>query len=536
MYHGIIQEANWTRIGSYLRPQILKYGLQHNVGKGRIWRVVHDGYKPRPMPHMLEETPAQLVEHLADPNGWWRDTAQKLVVLRHDLSVVPALAAMAKTHADPLARLHAAWTLDGLDALDGATLAAAIADGDGRVRAAAVRMAEPRLAKGDPAVAAAVGALANDPDPKVAAQVCLSLLTALAPPRPPAEPKPLVKMVSDVQPTTAPATAAAIDPAVIDTVVAVATRRHDFAAQVVRNWRENKARAEADARREAEFALADKAKGEMYARGRELYGQTCIACHAGDGNGMPTPERDGRRLAPPLRGSRKLMADRQLVGRILLRGLTGPNNGVVYPGQMASFNWADDAYLAAVLTYARNDWGNVADAVTPADVAAVRQLTAGRKGPFTVSELYAETQATAPVTPTGARVTPAAGEVVLDPTTAMLHGDGLRIDCYPTGLDVGYWHDAGYWVSWTTPLSAGDYDVAARMSAVGGDRQVRVRVAGQDRDATLHGGPKWDQYQDVALGSVHIDADGPVVVEVRAADPAKWGPTNLAAVRVRKRG
>ncbi len=108
LYHGIIQEANWTRSGSYLRPQILKYGLQQNVGRGRIWRVVHDGYKPRPLPHMLEETPAQLVAHLADPNGWWRDTAQKLIVLRHDLSVVPALEAMARSHADPLARLHAA--------------------------------------------------------------------------------------------------------------------------------------------------------------------------------------------------------------------------------------------------------------------------------------------------------------------------------------------------------------------------------------------------------------------------------------------
>ena len=528
LYHGIIQEANWTRVGSYLRPQILKYGLQRNVGRGRIWRVVHDGYKPRAMPRMLEETAAQLVPHLADPNGWWRDTAQKLIVLRHDLSVVPALTAMATKHADPLARLHAVWTLDGLDATDAAVLATAMSDADARVRSAAVRIAEPRLARGDPAAAAAVGALANDPDPKVAAQACLSLLSAL-------HPAPVlrtdVKTVSDRPPTTAPG----VDAAVVDVAVAAATRRHDYAAQVVHAWRENKARADADAKHAADMATADKAKGELYARGRDLYGQTCIACHAGDGQGTPVPERDGRRLAPALKGSRKLMADRQLVARILLHGLTGPNNGTVYPGQMASFSWADDAYLAAVLTYARNDWGNAADAIHPDDVAAIRKLTTAQRGPFTVSELYAAAQATAPVTPTGAKVTPAPDEVVLDATTATLHGDQLRVDCYPSGLDVGYWFDGHDYVSWRTPLAAGDYDVAARLTSRDGDRRVTVRVADQPRDGTLRRRPAWDDYADVPVGTVHVDHDGETTVEVRAADPAHWGPTNVAAVRLKPR-
>jgi mono/diheme cytochrome c family protein len=537
MYHGIIQEANWTKVGSYLRPQILKYGLQHNVGKGRIWRVVHDGYKPRPMPHMLEETPAQLVGHLADANGWWRDTAQKLIVLKHDLSVVPALEAMARSHADPLARLHAVWTLEGLDAVTSGTLAAALADGDPRVRSAAVRVAEPRLAKGDPAVAAAVGALANDPDPNVATQVCLSLLTTLRPP--PAAAPTVVQTVADVrpatQPATRPATQPSIDAAMVDVAVAAATRRHAYAAEVVGIWRRNEARAAADALREAMIASADKAKGELYARGRELYGQTCIACHAGDGGGMPTPERDGRTLAPPLRGSRKLMADPLVVCRIVLRGLSGPNDGHVYPGQMASFATLDDGYLAAVLTYARNDWGNSAPAVRPEDVAAVRQQSAGRAGPFTVPELYAAAEAAAPVTPTGARVDPAPGEVVLDPASAVLHGGTLRVDCYPSGLDVGYWHDGHDWVSWSTRLPAGDYDVAARTSSAEGARRIVVRVDGQDRPGEVPRTAAWDAYRDVPVGTVHVDHDADVSVDVRAADPAQWGPMNVAAVRLRRR-
>ena len=45
---------------------------------------------------MNDETPAQLVTHLTDPNGWWRDTAQRLLVLKQDKSVVPALQQMVR--------------------------------------------------------------------------------------------------------------------------------------------------------------------------------------------------------------------------------------------------------------------------------------------------------------------------------------------------------------------------------------------------------------------------------------------------------
>ena len=69
---------------------------------------------------MYSETPAQLVEHLEHPNGWWRDTAQKLLVLKQDKSVVPALKTMARTSANQLARIHALWTLEGLGSLDAA--------------------------------------------------------------------------------------------------------------------------------------------------------------------------------------------------------------------------------------------------------------------------------------------------------------------------------------------------------------------------------------------------------------------------------
>ncbi len=107
MYRGIIQEGNWVREGSYLRTVVQKYQLDRNIGHGRIWRLRHKDFSLGPQPHMLNETPAKLVPHLAEANGWWRDTAQKLLVLRGDKSVVPALTKMTLTNPNPLARVGA---------------------------------------------------------------------------------------------------------------------------------------------------------------------------------------------------------------------------------------------------------------------------------------------------------------------------------------------------------------------------------------------------------------------------------------------
>src|SRR5436190_17399496 len=120
---------------------------------------------------MLDETPAQWVQHLSHPNGWWRDTAQKLLVLRRDLSVVPALEKLATVDSpDPRPRLHALWTLDGLGALEDKFILRALTSGDPQLRMAGLRLAEaPLIAKpaAHKALAAAVRTALRDADPRV---------------------------------------------------------------------------------------------------------------------------------------------------------------------------------------------------------------------------------------------------------------------------------------------------------------------------------------------------------------------------------
>jgi mono/diheme cytochrome c family protein len=364
MYRGIIQEGNWTKKGSYLRPEIEKYGLDKNINGGRIYRLVRDGAKRREMPHMLDEKPIDLVKHLADPNGWWRDTAQKLILLRNDKSVVPALSEMARSSNNPIARLHALWTLDGLEAVDAAMLAEKFKDSDARVRAAAVRIAEPLLKKGDAKTVAALQALAADADPNVVIQYCMSLFY----------------------------TAPFGYNAQVNAAVAL-NPKNPVIAEVVKTYTDavNKAQLEASLGRS--LMQKDPRLAATWLKGRELYLQTCFTCHGPDGKGMQVPgAAEGVTLAPSLRGSKKLLGDKELTCRIVLHGLVGPNDGgKVYPGEMAGFKWAEDAWLAPILTYARNSFGNHAAAVTEVDLKHVRGETVGRDRPYTLEELKKET-------------------------------------------------------------------------------------------------------------------------------------------------
>ncbi len=360
MYHGIIQESEWTKAGSYLRGEIQKVGLEKNIKGGRIYRLVHDDFKPNfASPRMLDETPAQLVAHLSSPNGWWRDTAQKLIILKGDKSVVPALVSLAREGQSALGRLHALWTLEGLDSADAGLLIEKYKDSDARVRAAAIRISEPLIKKNDPAVMAAIKPLALDSDPNVVIQYSLSLLYTKNP-----------------------------DAPAITKEIVSANDKQPVIKSIVKRWNDEIARKKAEEEKQRKMAAENAAKAAAMAKGKDLFSQTCIACHGADGKGVPAPEGNGLTLAPPLKGSKRLLGDKSVPISLVLHGLTGPHEGgKIYPNEMAGLPWADDAMIASILSYARSDWGNKADGVEPKDVAATRKKTEDRKLPYTFPEV-----------------------------------------------------------------------------------------------------------------------------------------------------
>ena len=133
---------------------------------GRIWRVRHRGAAARPAPDLARAGFEERLAALAHPDRWWRMTAQRLLVedadLAGDAGRLEALARLAREGA-PLARVHAAWTLQQHGRLEPAVVAGLLGSAEPALRKNGVRLH--RLAGGSD-VAALVPLLA-DPDPRV---------------------------------------------------------------------------------------------------------------------------------------------------------------------------------------------------------------------------------------------------------------------------------------------------------------------------------------------------------------------------------
>jgi putative membrane-bound dehydrogenase-like protein len=195
MYRYMIEHPQW------LPPQgknELRPWYRSGDDRGRIYRVVRSEQPPREISRLVDRSPRELVAALESPNGWQRDTAQRLLVegpLGPDSSLLPTkdstdataqtapnprvrldqatlndLRAMAINSKQPLARLHALCTLDGLDALPPETLQAALKDGHAGVRRNAVRIAARHKVGPEH-----LDPLVNDPDPKVRLELATTL-------------------------------------------------------------------------------------------------------------------------------------------------------------------------------------------------------------------------------------------------------------------------------------------------------------------------------------------------------------------------
>jgi len=369
MYRGIIQEATWSGPGTYLRARIQQYDLDKVVRKGRIWRLVYDGVRadrsdalPRDttMPRMNDETPAQLLAHLGHPNGWWRDTAQQLLVLKQDKSVVPALQERLRTSTNLLEKFHTLWTLEGLDALDATTVRREMAHAEPRMRIQAVRASETLYKSGDRTFAADYRRMAADPDVNVSIQALLTMNKWRVP-----------DAAAVIKATAAANTAAGVQ--------LVATTIFNPPANAGGG---GPGRGGAPVFTTAERAVLD--------RGQQIYGELCFACHGEDGYGAPRPgDTTGATMAPRLVGSPRVNGHRDYVVKAVLHGVTGPVDGETFQEVMIPNQANPDDWVAAISSYVRNSFGNSGGFVTPADVARVRAATSSRRTMWTVPELEA---------------------------------------------------------------------------------------------------------------------------------------------------
>jgi putative heme-binding domain-containing protein len=168
MYRELIEGA------AFLPPEILRHmDVGSGVDRGRLWRVVPDGFRPR-APRLGKATTAELVALLEHPNGWHRDTASRLLYKRQDRSAAAPLARLAAGSTSPLGRAHALYAMAGLGVLTPDQVLTALNDPEPRVREHALRLAEPFCATAG-RVRERLRAMTDDPDPLVRYQLAFSL-------------------------------------------------------------------------------------------------------------------------------------------------------------------------------------------------------------------------------------------------------------------------------------------------------------------------------------------------------------------------
>lgn len=123
-----------------------------------------------------------------------------------------------------------------------------------------------------------------------------------------------------------------------------------------------------DGKSEIKTVVANKSLAEKMESGKQIYSQTCFACHQATGTGIPN-------AFPPLAKSDYLNGNVNRAIEIVLKGKTGEItvNGQKYNSVMTR-QAISNGDIADVLTYVYNSWGNNKTNVT---VAMVNQVKNG---------------------------------------------------------------------------------------------------------------------------------------------------------------
>jgi len=426
-YRGVIQHRQF--VTTYLRKQVEERELEEPLGLGRIYRVVHESAEERPAPRMSEESPAELIKYLEDPNGWWRDTAQQQLIERRDQSVVPALRKLAQEASDDRAQIHALWTLEGLQALDEEIALTAMKDESPSVRSTGARLAELMLEENEnPVLTEALIDLLKDDQAPVRLQATLSLGFSQSQRKETAFLE-LVEKHSD-QPYIAEAVLSGLPGRELEFLEELVTnadwKTEDqkdageiisaFAASVMREGEPERINrvielALTDSTPWKQMAVLDGIAGSRVVRLQErpsalsqtasdaavaqraeavfaklewpeptdvqeeelteemlsliATGQEQYLIHCAACHQTSGQGMPG--LSKPLVGSRWVVGKEENMIRILLNGKEGED--MVMP----SMSWMEDEQIAAILSFIRTSWGNDSAPITPETVTRVRE-------------------------------------------------------------------------------------------------------------------------------------------------------------------
>ena len=560
MYHGIIEHVIF--IVPWLTKQIEQRKLYEGNDHGRIWRIVHENGIKRE-----KWIDGDLVKMLGHPNGWQRNTAQRLLLERGEDIGDP------NRFETPLHRLHALWTLEGMGRLKPEHLQKAAKDADPRVRAAAARLGAEIVLKDEPEASVRLQALLS-PKPisaiaehlthheddlsRIAAMTTIygkeiTLLELLLKwPQSTAHRVETLKLLSQLACMDGKAESilakmtetvvwqreALLDgflasqakvtlkakPAFWDGMAAnrdIAARERLQRLRTALNW------PGADVLPITTRNLSEEAKQQIE-RGAAVYQSVCGLCHQPTGYGVPN-------VAPPLAESSWVTGEPERLIRIALQGLYGEIevNGqkwnLAMPGQGMN-PLLDDAKLADVLSYIRNAWGNEAEPIAAEQIAAVREQTKDRKMPWT-----ADTLLQVDVRSENALQPDANGVLTLPASAAKTYGQKLA---YRPSLNVlAPWRIETDVAEWTLQIPAdGEYEVFVTLAAddaSAGDTYV-IEAETATAKGTVKSTSGYETFAEQSAGTLKLKS-GLQKLLMRPDGALKQELADVRMVRLRRR-
>ncbi len=133
-----------------LPPQIKTHlDLTSGRERGRIYRIVPQGFQPAAVIGLDQASTAELVQTLFHRNSWQRETASRLLFQQQDAAAIDLLVEAFLQSDYPQGKLHALYALQGLGGLQPKLLQVALADEHPHIRRHAIRLFEPYVSDVD---------------------------------------------------------------------------------------------------------------------------------------------------------------------------------------------------------------------------------------------------------------------------------------------------------------------------------------------------------------------------------------------------
>lgn len=373
-HRGIIQHKVYMTV--YLKEQIENRKLDTIINAGRIFRVFQKENQHVNI-NLEERSNEELCELLKNKNGWFRDRAQQLLILRNAKDVIPLLEQIAIDPENHLAQLHALWTLEGLGNFDKKILLLAQDNWHPKVINTMIRFLE----KSNEALGQYekfFNLNKKEIDVQLAFSIPKTINKKLALGK-------ILKMLERYPD----------DEFIADAIISGSKELEELLSHTIQNKKEystikNKLNEVIQNKEDDSFKPAGSniqiGKDDKTV-GRELFNVHCASCHAVGGYGIEN-------LAPPLLGADLVELDAGSVASIILHGLEGEIHiegkpvkfNSVMPGLNSNPELTDEK-VAAITAYVKNAFSKNPQGMSPERVGELRKVTPQEGVMFSEKEL-----------------------------------------------------------------------------------------------------------------------------------------------------